>query len=156
MKTYRLIKIQIEDLEILNNIIKRSARIWNYSEDHLKLVLDRITMDEKFLADSIGYCASQGNEILGFFAINLTQTEGINGAKLYIEPHITRSGIGTILWNKVIEELKMLNIKYIHVEVEPKSQTFYEKMGAVVEYFLPSILIKDRMIPIMKYTIIEN
>jgi GNAT superfamily N-acetyltransferase len=153
---YLITKMQPGDIEILNNIMKRSVQLWRYPGDKMELILNRLVLTSEFMDKSVGYVAKLDNIIKGFFALVPMQEEGLNPAKFYIEPEKTRSGLGTLLWNQVITDLKSQKIKELKFDIDPSAQGFYEKLGAIKIAERPSTIIKEHMIPIMKYIIIEN
>jgi hypothetical protein len=118
---YLITKMQPDDLEILNNVMKRSTSLWRYPSDKMELIINRLALTSEFMGKSVGYVAKLDNIIKGFFAVTPMQEEGLNPAKFYIV-----------------------------------AQGFYEKLGAIKVAERPSTIIKEHMIPIMQYIIIEN
>ncbi len=156
MKNHYAIKKIRPNNEILNNIMMRSLAVWGYSPKQIEGAVEALEITEEFLGKSICYVAELNDLIKGFFCIEPNQIGELSEAKFYIEPDSMRLGLGTILWNKVIYELKNEEVKYFKFLIDPNAQGFYEKLGAVKVAEQPSDIIEGYMIPIMKYTITEN
>ncbi len=157
MKNHYIIrKKRPDNIEILRNIMSRSLAIWDYSVSQIEQVVKQLEITPEFLDKSVCYVAELNGEIKGFFCIAPSQNEELSEAKFYIEPDSIRAGLGTLLWNKVIFELRNEGVKYFKFLSDENARGFYEKLGAVQVAQQSSEIIEGSMIPIMKYTIIEN
>jgi ribosomal protein S18 acetylase RimI-like enzyme len=150
---YAIKKIQPDTIKLLNDIMKRSLAIWGYSPKEMEEVAKKLVITTEFMNKSVCYAVELGGLIKGFFCIEPSQSEEISNAKFYIEPDSIREGLGTMLWNQVIFELKNKEIKHFKFLVDKNAQGFYEKLGAVKVGEQRSEIIEKYMIPIMKYTI---
>jgi hypothetical protein len=151
---YTIKKIRPDNnVAVLNDIMKRSIAIWSYSSKEIEEVAEKLAITTEFVDKSVCCVAELNGSIKGFFCIDPSQSEKTNEAKFYIEPDSIRKGLGTILWNQVILELKNKKIQRFKFLVDKNAQGFYEKLGAVKVGEQPSEIIEKYMIPIMKYII---
>jgi ribosomal protein S18 acetylase RimI-like enzyme len=157
MKSHYIIKrARADNVEVLNDIMKRSIAIWNYSAKEVEQATKKLAITTESINKSICYIAELNGLIKGFFCIEPSQNEETSDAKFYIEPDSIREGLGTILWKEVVFELKNKGIKHFKILVDRNAQGFYEKLGAVKVDEQPSEIIEGYMIPIMKYNISKN
>jgi L-amino acid N-acyltransferase YncA len=154
MKDHYIIKkARTDNVEVLNDIMKRSMAIWNYSDKEIEEASKKLAITTESIDKSICWIGELNGLIKGFFCIEPSKSEKTSEAKFYIEPGSIREGLGTMLWKQVISELKNKEIKYFKILVDRNAQGFYEKLGAVKVGEQPSEIIEDYMIPIMNYNI---
>ena len=154
MKNHYIIKkARVENVEVLNDIMKRSIAIWNYSAKEIEETTKKLAITTESIDKSICCIAELNGLIKGFFCIEPSKSEKTSEAKFYIEPDSIREGLGTMLWKQVISELKNKGIKHFKILVDRNAQGFYEKLGAVKVGEQPSEIIEDYMHPIMNYNI---
>ena len=78
------------------------------------------------------YVAEEGGKILGFASFRLNKDKPLTAEILTsaVSPRYQQQGIGSALYKKLISELKILGIKYIHVNTDNKiAEKAYEKVG---------------------------
>ena len=93
--------------------------------------------------------AELNNEIKGFWCIE--PIEELSEARFYVEPSMVKKGIGTLLWDRALIDLKTETIKYVTFISDANAQGFYEKKGAVKIGQQPSVVFEGVDVPIMRY-----
>ena len=113
MKNHYIIKKgRVKNVKVLNDIMKRSITIWNYSAKEIEEATQKLAITTEFIDKSICCIAELNGLIKGFFCIEPSKNEKTSEAKFYIEPDSIREGLGTMLWKQVISELKNKEIKH--------------------------------------------
>ncbi|MBT7102381.1 GNAT family N-acetyltransferase [archaeon] len=78
------------------------------------------------------YVAEKDNKILGFASFRLSKDKPLTAEILTngVSPKYQKQGIGSALYKKLISELKILGIKYVHVNTDNEiAEKAYEKVG---------------------------
>ena len=154
MKSHYIIKrARADNVEVLNDIMKRSIAIWDYSAKEIEETTQKLAITTESMDKSICCIVELNGLIKGFFCIEPSKSEKTSEAKFYIEPDSIREGLGTILWKHVISELTNKEIKHFKILVDRNAQGFYEKLGAIKVGEQTSEIVENYMIPIMKYNI---
>jgi ribosomal protein S18 acetylase RimI-like enzyme len=114
-------EIKIEDYEIL---------IPFWKENYFVSEMDNLERFKLFLKKNPGlsFLAEEGGEVLG---TALGSFDGRRGylQKLVVRKDARRKGLGQKLVEKVIEELKKLDVLYIPINVNDDLVNFYEQCG---------------------------
>lgn len=151
-KGYQIRLAKVEDIDDLNTILKRSTSIWNRSEEEVKGIVNLLKLTKNSLESSICYIAQTQDSLIGFFYVSHNNDEnGLNPARLYIAPNYIKKGVGSSLWHKVIDEMKVVGIKTLKFLSEPNATGFYTKKGGYIVGKKLSEVTPGLMIPIIQF-----
>jgi GNAT superfamily N-acetyltransferase len=149
LEQYNIRLARQSEIEKLESLMRRSLSVWDYSEEALNTLMDNLRITNKMLGKSIVYVVELKNEIKGFWCVE--PIEELAEARFYIEPTSIKTGIGTLLWQKMLEDLHDRELNYFTFVSDANAQGFYEKKGAIKIGTQPSVLIGDKDVPIMRY-----
>ncbi|MDP4708658.1 MAG: GNAT family N-acetyltransferase [Rickettsiaceae bacterium] len=137
------------EIKKLDALMRQSLSVWGYSEEALDMLMDKLSITTEMISKSIVYVAELKNEIKGFWCVE--PIEGLGEDRFYIDPTFIKTGIGTLLWDKMLAELRGKGINYFTFVSDANAQGFYEKKGAIKIGAQPSVLIGENDVPIMRY-----
>jgi len=119
MKNHYIIKKgRVKNIKVLNDIMKRSIAIWDYSAKEIEETTQKLAITTESMDKSICCIVELNGLIKGFFCIEPSKSEKTSEAKFYIEPDSIREGLGTMLWKQIISELKNKEINFCELGVE--------------------------------------
>jgi len=110
LEQYNIRKAHLDEIQLLQKLMRRSLSIWNYTEKELDTLVEHLKITPEMFDKSIIYVAQLNNKVKGFWCIVLEKE--ISEARFYIDPTVIRTGVGTMLWNKMIVDLQNRNIEY--------------------------------------------
>lgn len=149
LEQYNIRKAYPDEIQLLQKLMRSSLSTWNYTEKELDMLARHLEITPEMFDKSIIYVALLNNKIKGFWCIVLEKE--ISEARFYIDPTVIRTGVGTLLWNKMIADLQNRNIEYFTFLSDVHAQEFYEKKGAIKIGEQPSVIITGKNTPIMRY-----
>ncbi|MBN8511593.1 MAG: GNAT family N-acetyltransferase [Rickettsiales bacterium] len=150
-KGYQIRLANSGDIDDLNTLLKRSTAIWNRSEKEVNGLVDLLRMTKDSLDDSICYTAQTQGNLIGFFYVSHNNDEnGLNPARLYVAPDFIKKGVGSNLWHKVIDEIKV-SIKTLKFLSEPNAVGFYIKKGGYIIGEKACKITPGLMLPIIQF-----
>lgn len=125
LEQYNIRKARPDEVQLLQELMKRSLSIWKYPGKELDKLVKRLEITPKMLSKSIIHVAELNNEVKGFWCRELE--EELSEGRFYIDPTVIRTGVGTLLWDRMIADLKNRNIEYFTFLSDVNAQGFYEK-----------------------------
>ena len=128
-----------------------SKQSLGYDDAFMALCVDELSVTPEKLSTNEFWAYDEGGTIWGFVCLahNASSTEAeINS--FFIDATRRGSGIGSKLWDKVLARCAELNIKKLHLDSEPLSVGFYEKLGFKTIGEVPSGSIPNRVLPLME------
>lgn len=117
------------DIDELNIIAIASEGYWSHSRKMMDIFKKEYELTEAYFRNSKIFNMILDGEIIGFYAVNLSQ----NIPELdyfYLKPEYIGKGYGRKLWNGVIKFCKEYDIKEFVFNAGPEVKNFYLKMGA--------------------------
>tara|TARA_R110001592_G_scaffold65885_6_gene202350 strand:+ start:5302 stop:5784 length:483 start_codon:yes stop_codon:yes gene_type:complete len=153
MNSVKILKSQIEDIDILNHISFASKKHWGYPDELMELWKEDMLLTESDFEVQQIYKLVLEEKIIGFCAIQ-ELTEAYDVTNLWIEPSHIGKGFGKLLLSFCIEKV-VLNNKPIIVEADPNAEAFYENQGFVT-YDQKESLPKGRFLPLMRKESLTN
>ena len=151
LEQYNIRKAHLDEIQLLQKLMRRSLSTWNYTEKELDTLVEHLKITPKMFDKSIIYVALLNNKIKGFWCRELGKGQQLSQGRLYIDPTVIKTGVGTMLWNKMIADLQNRNIEYFTFLSDANAQEFYEKKGAIKIGEQSSVIITGKNIPIMRY-----
>lgn len=138
--------------QILTDIAAASEAYWGYDVNFMESFRSLYRVTEEFIDKNPTYVIGNDSGIIGFYSLAAGENE-TSLEYLYVEPKSIGKGYGRVLWNHMIETCSDMGIKKIVFVTSPQAREFYIKMGAVLIGEVDSLVIKNRKIPQLAYTI---
>ena len=117
------------DAPRLTAIAHAAKRHWGYSDELIALWDADLTVTPQFIDDHPVFCAVQGDEIVGFYALS-RQGEAFELEHLWVDPQYTGAGIGTRLFEHAVRTVRSLGGSRLTIVSDPHAEGFYRRMGA--------------------------
>ena len=147
----KIVRAQPEDAEALTQIAHAAKRHWGYPEPWIEAWRDILTMRPEFIAANVAYCATEDDNIVGFYVLT-TESDGIHLDHLWIIPAAMRRGIGRALFEHAADQAGAAGFGLIKIEADPNAEGFYERMGARrVGTRVSEVEGEKRELPLMEY-----
>jgi GNAT superfamily N-acetyltransferase len=137
---------------ILMDIAARSEAYWGYDENFMDNYRTIYRVTEEFIIKNTTFVIEENDSIIGFYSIIKDERE-TTLEYFYIEPEKIGKGYGKVLWKHVTEYCKCHDIIEISLVTSPQAKDFYIKMGARLIGEVDSLVVKNRKIPKLIYTI---
>lgn len=138
--------------EVLTDIAAASEAYWGYDENFMKNYKAIYKVTDEFIISNPTFVIEDNDKIIGFYSIIRSDKE-ISVEYFYIEPKNVGKGYGKILWSHMTAYCKEQGISEIELVTSPQAKEFYIKMGAKLLGEVDSLVIKDRKIPKLTYTL---
>jgi ribosomal protein S18 acetylase RimI-like enzyme len=146
-----IVRARPEDAEMLTAIAHAAKRHWGYPERWIEAWRDILTMRPEFIAVNVAYCATEDDNIVGFYVLT-TESDGIHLDHLWIIPAAMRRGIGRALFKHAVDQVRKSGFDLIKIETDPNAEGFYERMGAQrVGTSVGEVEGEKRELPLMEY-----
>lgn len=118
-----------DQIPLINSIIERSKRYWNYSESYLEAAIPLIQIDINWLKRHLGYSIFDDNELVGFLGVE--QGQGVwTLDHLWVSPNKIRCGLGKKAIDFIISEAQKFHVTKIYLLPDPPAEGFYLRQGA--------------------------
>lgn len=117
-------KINLEELEKLCDSVGWVRR-------PLKKV--KFALENSFLAISIFYIENNNKRLIGFARVTSDGSFNATIWDVVIHPDFQGNGLGTLLMNQIIKELRNYDISTITLFADPEVLKFYKHIGFVVD-----------------------
>jgi GNAT superfamily N-acetyltransferase len=117
------------DAVTLTEIAHAAKRHWGYPEELIRLWDGALSVTPAFIEDHLVYCALDGGEVLGFYALS---REGavFELEHMWVRPQHLRAGIGTSLFAHALRTVRSEGGTVLKVASDPNAEGFYRRMGA--------------------------
>ena len=141
---------KITDSEALTKISFESKAHWEYPDEFLATWSNELTITPDYLENNEVYLFENDGVIIGYYSIiELKEDTEISAIKLkkgfwlehmFIVPYCIRKGIGTILFNHMLDRCRNRGITELGILSDPNAREFYEKMGCKYHGEYPSTI----------------
>lgn len=152
-KEYNIRHANENEDNILTEVALRAKAYWGYDKEFLEKCRQELTITKEFINNNPIYVVEDENNILGFYGLNIEDSNEIYLEYIFLEPNVIGKGIGKMLWRHMDGVCHQLKIKEIKIVAEPLAEKFYLKMGAKSIDRIESSVSKGRMLPLMIYNI---
>ncbi len=141
LPTYKIRFGTLSDLLQIEEVHKKSIRNLcskDYRPDQIKgwsaVIYDPIHLDKSIKNDHYKVLVSNDYKIVGFCHSGLNRNDSSVGEifGLYLDPDVTKNGLGKKLVLDAFGYFESLNLKKYYVESTRTALQFYQKMGFVV------------------------
>lgn len=137
---------------ILTDIAAESEAYWGYDENFMNSYKTIYRVTEKFINSNPSFVIEDEGVIIGFYCIIEDKCEA-ELEYFYIKPEKIGKGYGKILWRHLDQYCREHHITKVNLVTSPQAADFYIKMGASLTGEVDSLVIKDRKIPKLTYTL---
>lgn len=120
---------QLTDAPRLTTIAHAAKRYWGYSEELMALWDADLTVTPQFIADHPVFCAVQGDEIVGFYAL-VRYGDTFELEHMWVDPQQMGAGIGAHLFEHAVRTVRSLGGSRLTIVSDPHAEGFYRRMGA--------------------------
>jgi GNAT superfamily N-acetyltransferase len=155
-------KARPDEHGILTKISFASKQHWEYPDEYFVQWNDELTITEKYINDNDVFVYCKGGFPCAYYSlINIKQdfkagevliTSGYWLEHMFVSPVYINKGIGTILYNHLLDHCKQNKISAFKIFADPNAKEFYVKMGAVYEKEYPSSIF-GRTVSLLSVTI---
>jgi GNAT superfamily N-acetyltransferase len=136
------------ELPSLSALCLRSKAVWGYSDAFMIACRAELTLVPDELKSTHVQVAERDTILAGMAQIKVIDTDA-DLLKLFVEPALLRSGVGSLLFEWATARAKSLGAVRMAIEADPGAAPFYERMGARYAGFAPSQSIPGRLLPRM-------
>ncbi|MDD7910359.1 GNAT family N-acetyltransferase [Pseudovibrio exalbescens] len=117
------------DTDRLTALMHRSKASWGYETEDMALFRANWAIGIEDTADGRAFIAKRGEQILGFATGKLEENGDYTLDHLFVEPELKRQGIGSWLFEVILEDAKMARAKTIKLKSDPNAVGFYAARG---------------------------
>ncbi len=131
----------------------RSKAMWGYDDQFMALCLEELTVRPAFIEAGEVWVAEADGTIVGMLGLIpeiIDEDRLVELHMIFVEPGLSRSGIGRALWRHAEERAGALGGKGLALDADPNAVPFYERMGMRIVGEEPSGSIPGRMLPRME------
>ncbi|PHO19494.1 hypothetical protein CPU12_00885 [Malaciobacter molluscorum LMG 25693] len=140
-----------EQSQLLSDIAIESKGYWGYSREQLDIWRKDLRIEKEYIENNLIKIVYQNSNPVGFFSIK-SGTLKKELDHLWLLPEIIGKGVGNIVFDKIINECKRLNISKFTIVSDPDAEGFYLHKGAKRIGEVESISQK-RMLPLLEYQV---
>ncbi len=140
-----------EEANVLTELIMRAKGYWGYDQSFLELSRPVLMLTSESIERDPVHCAEVGDTIAGVSHLQRVNEAEACLVSLFVEPAFIGQGIGGLLWRHVVDLARSMGARSLVFDADPHALPFYEHMGAVVEGYMPSEVLAERMLPFMRY-----
>ncbi|MEM6478684.1 MAG: GNAT family N-acetyltransferase [Pseudomonadota bacterium] len=133
----------------LTALVLRSKASWGYSAAFIEACREELTVRPE--AWGTPQIAEDG-AVLGYVELHEEGRAGRVG-HLFIDPSAQRKGVGTALLRWANDRARVLGLKRLILESEPKAESFYLKAGFLTVGHVASSVDPERKLPVMERAI---
>lgn len=117
------------DASCLTAIAHAAKSYWGYADELMALWDADLTVTPQFIDDHAVFCAVQGDEIVGFYALS-RQGEAFELDHMWVDPQYMGAGVGARLFEHAVCIARSLGGSRLTIVSDPHAQGFYQRMGA--------------------------
>ncbi|MBE0446802.1 MAG: GNAT family N-acetyltransferase [Actinobacteria bacterium] len=152
----KIIDAKPEQADELTKIATAAKSFWGYPKHWTELWHDELTVTDSYIRKNNVRIAVRDGELVGFYALE-DKGEWWDLGHMWVWPGAIRSGVGRVLFQDAIGQVKRSGKKGIIILSDPKAEGFYKKMGAEqVGEYVTWLEGKRRALPILKIVVKDN
>ena len=136
------------ELDALSALCLRSKAHWGYDADFMSACTEVLSVTSRDLAHP-NAVVRDGTTFAGYARLDLTD-HNPELSKLFVCPKHMGTGVGTALINWAKTTARRQDVSFLHVESDPEAASFYEHHGAERIGEVPSEVIPNRSLPLLK------
>ena len=120
---------QKDESTTLTQIPLDAKRHWGYPENWIKHWESDLTISPDFISNNHVYVAEQDGEILGFYALCVSDSNA-ELEHMWVTPAYIGTGIGKELFLDAMDRAARMNVDAVELTADPNAAGFYKRMGA--------------------------
>ena len=136
----------VEELPALSELCFRSKAVWGYDDDFMEACRRELSIEPCDLRSTSIAVAEQDGKLVGVAQIRVVGSKA-DLLKLFVDPTVLRSGIGTALFAWASDLATGQGADRVLIEADPDAAPFYRRMGAQDVGLARSGSIPGRMLP---------
>jgi len=137
-----------DEARALSDLALRSKAMWGYPPAFVEACRAALTVTREEIRDSPIYVHDGGAGVDGFYGLAGSPPRATL-EYLFVDPPVTRRGIGTKLLRHAVAVACRLGFREIVVESDPSAAAFYERGGGVRIGEVESAVEAGRMLPLL-------
>lgn len=146
----KLRKALPEEIDSLNQFIRRSKAVWGYSEEFLDEYIRRWGITSESLTKKSIKILEEDNGIMqGIFCLSAGKRKKIALDFFFVNPKYLKTGIGRKMWGLLDEYARAKKWKGFEIISDPNAEKFFQRMGAVTTHTVESL--PGVVFPVLKY-----
>lgn len=115
----------------LSALALRSKAHWGYDIDFIEACRDELTYDPDYLRSNVVFVAEDGDDIVGFYALERVSDTEAELTAMFVEPERIGHGFGRALIAHAKEIARKNGIEAIIIQGDPNAVAFYQAAGGV-------------------------
>lgn len=147
----RIRPARIEEAELLTRISLQAKNSWGYPNTWLEAWSEEITITHEMINEWITFVVEVDGQVVAGWSRSPCESETTSPGVLFVSPEQMGKGYGRLLGEAVIKEAKLRGLKRLTIEADPNAVSFYEKIGGKVIGEQASLLIPNRILPIIRF-----
>lgn len=143
-----------DEAAALTRLMVRAKASHGYDPETMRIFAPALTVTPEHIAHDwvLVACAEHDDTLLGFAHVEWRDDPVLAWLEdLFVDPDAQGRGIGTLLWEAVLDHARALAATELRFDADPHVTRFYERQGATVIGSTPSTLIPGRTMPLMRY-----
>lgn len=148
------------DADALSALAYRSKAHWGYDENFMQVAKQLLTITPIMTMLQALFLAEADEGIVGFYGLRAWHDEpeiekSVELDYLFIEPAFIGKGVGKVLFAHAVKVATAMGYRTMVIVADPNAEAFYNKMGAVTFAGRSSELAENRVLPLMRYELLE-
>ncbi len=141
-----------EDAAALTEIAARGEAHWGYDASFMTAFRDIYKITEEFIRTTSTFVLEEDGCPIGFYSL-VADGEETELEYMYLDAGHLGRGFGKRLWAHMTDQCRTMNIRGIGLVCGPQPKAFYSKMGAVLIGETDSLVLPNRRVARMSYSI---
>jgi hypothetical protein len=121
-----------EDDQLLTETAMISKKTWGYSDDLMTLWKPDLEVSCEYILKNKVVKVFDGDKFVGFFGLKLIENNQVELDNLWFRPGSINKGYGRLVFQHIVNYLKLNGCKKFGLVAEPNAKGFYDKMGGNV------------------------
>lgn len=152
-RDFKIRAVRPEDADRLTALAFLAKAHWGYPSEWLEAWRAELTLTPAMLAAAMGYVAELGPDIIGFWVRAALDSDQLTPGWLFVHPEHMGRGVAHALWGALRNDAAARGIRSFVIEADPHAVPFYRKLGAERIGEKASVVIPERVIPILRIPI---
>lgn len=141
-----------DEAATLSDLAFQSKAHWGYDAAFMAACREDLTISAEQLTTWPSFVAERDGQPLGFYLLAVTG-RGAELQHLFVAPRAIGRGIGKALWLHMLGEARQLGHEAILIDSDPHAEPFYRAMGAERIGTVPSSVLPDRRLPLLRFLV---
>lgn len=124
----RIVRAKPEDAAVLTEVAFAAKRHWGYPERWIQIWRDILTVAPELVIANPTFAAIEDDRVIGFSSLTLEPRPDLT--HLWVRPGAMGRGVGRVLFERIVEQARALELSAFEIEADPNAEAFYLHMGA--------------------------